>query len=556
MRATWWLPLLAGCAKQALPTPEPVTSWRELGPCGAQVDGSRVVRVLHLNDVYRIEGLLDGRGGLPRLRTLRAGLEATCPSLIVTHAGDALYPSFLSRTLRGQQMVDGLSRLDGDPAALDSRLFFTFGNHEFDKGRTSDAPHLDHLVEDGQFAWLDTNLTWATGDDGQGVVASEHLADHVLLDQGDVQIGLFGLTVADDVRAAYVTADPDYATAAGRATELLRGLGADVVIAVTHLDEVDDVRLLETLGDAGPDVILGGHDHAWTDQSVGPRRVLKGDADAVRVPVVDLRIGRDGVVTTSVVEVPVDASISPDPDVQAWVDQTMSSFATAFCGEDGPMCLGETWTTTSVELVGDEERIRRYETNVGDWLADLALDAFRADGAQMAFLNSGGMRLNQNIAPGTPIGRRVLEELFAYPTDLHLLEVSGAVLQQVASRSVEDWSGNGHWLQIAGFAFRHDPHGEVARDLHWMSNEGPILIDPAATYRVVTNGFLVNPDQGQDGYTFLNREMWVTGTANDGVDLRDLAEASLKEAGASGFSPRVDGRICNLRGDGPCLLGR
>ena len=137
-----------------------------------------------------------------------------------------------------------------------------------------------------------------------------------------------------------------------------------------------------------------------------------------------------------------------------------------------------------------------------------------------------------------------------------MVEVDGATLQRVANRSVQHWSGNGHWLQIAGFAFRHDPNGEVARDLHLMSNEGPIPIVPTDTYRVVTNGFLLNPDQGQDGYTFLSRDRIVAGTANDGIDLFDLASRSLKAAGDAGFGPTVDGRICHVPGEVPFLLGR
>ncbi len=51
-------------------TPDPVVPSAG-SACGPQADGSRRFRVLHINDVYRIEGVADGRGGLGRLRTLR-----------------------------------------------------------------------------------------------------------------------------------------------------------------------------------------------------------------------------------------------------------------------------------------------------------------------------------------------------------------------------------------------------------------------------------------------------------------------------------------------------
>ncbi|MCA9691829.1 MAG: hypothetical protein KC636_19650, partial [Myxococcales bacterium] len=95
--------------------------------CGARADGSRHFRVLHINDVYRIEGLADGRGGLARVRTLRAQLEADCDAVLLTHAGDTLYPSLLSREYDGAQMIEVLNLLDGDAAAFDERMVATFG---------------------------------------------------------------------------------------------------------------------------------------------------------------------------------------------------------------------------------------------------------------------------------------------------------------------------------------------------------------------------------------------------------------------------------------------
>ena len=53
-----------------------------------------------------------------------------------------------------------------------------------------------------------------------------------------------------------------------------------MVVAVTHLNCGDDRHLLATLGGAGPDLIIGGHDHEHMAIQVGGRWVLKADADA------------------------------------------------------------------------------------------------------------------------------------------------------------------------------------------------------------------------------------------------------------------------------------
>ena len=60
----------------------------------------------------------------------------------------------------------------------------------------------------------------------------------------------------------------------------------------------------------------------------------------------------------------------------------------------------------------EETEIRRYETNLGNWVADQARQLFPE--ANMALINAGSLRLNQDI-PAGPIRVRSLEELFAFP---------------------------------------------------------------------------------------------------------------------------------------------
>ena len=60
------------------------------------------LHVLHINDVYRIDGVDSGdAGGMARLTTLREQLEREHPNLLLMHAGDFLFPSVLSRNFAG-----------------------------------------------------------------------------------------------------------------------------------------------------------------------------------------------------------------------------------------------------------------------------------------------------------------------------------------------------------------------------------------------------------------------------------------------------------------------
>ena len=527
--------------------------------CGQQDDGSRRFRILHINDVYRIEGLADGRGGVARIRTLRRELEAECSALLLTHAGDTLFPSLLSREYEGAQMIEALNVLDGDAEAFDERMFITFGNHEFDKGRLEDAAVLDARVAESQFGWLGTNVSFKLGEDGQALVADEKIARSQLIELGGVRVGLFSLMTDAAVPRYVESIDTHYAEVAREAVAQLREQGAEVVLALTHLDARDDQALLEALaGREGPDLILGGHDHALMTLEAEGRAALKGDA--LRVRVVEVWVDAEGELGWSAD--PAGTALgpdtpAPDPELAAVVEARLDAFDREFCGDEGPGCLDKKLSVAGTDLIAEELEIRRYETNYGDWIVDRMLETFAADGAQIAFVNSGALRLNQDIRAGTPITRQIVEETFAYPAAMHLLEISGATLQQVVERSIQDWTGAGHWLQVGGLAFRHDVAGHRASALTWLGPEGPVAIDPEQSYRVVATDYLVDEQAGdQDGYTMLSTEQIVPSKA-DGTDLKQVVLEALEAAGEQGIAPQVEGRICSSdRAEGPCLATR
>src|SRR5690606_39158612 len=136
-----------------------------------------------------------------------------------------LYPSLMSRTYDGEQMIEILNALDGDPVAHDPNMLVTFGNHEFDKGKLEHAAMLDARVEASQFDWIGTTVSWKTGDDGQPLIAAPNLHNQRLLELGGVRVGVFSL-MTDAAVPAYVTAiDTSYVEVARSQTEALRAGG-------------------------------------------------------------------------------------------------------------------------------------------------------------------------------------------------------------------------------------------------------------------------------------------------------------------------------------------
>jgi len=517
----------------------------------------RTAVLLAINDVYRIEGLREGEiGGLARVRTLRKELEREAPDLLLLHGGDFLFPSFASRMYRGEQMISVLNDLDGDPSAFDPRMFVTFGNHEFDQRRLGDAPLLAARIEQSQFRWLGGNITFANGPDGKPLVASKNLARTAIVESGGIRIGIFGLTIPM-TNVAYVA---DFAGEQATARELiaeLRAQKAEVIVALTHLDASADRRLLESLGEAGPDIVIGGHEHEPVKIQVGGRWVLKADAGARTATIVHLTKKADGsVVVRSELRPLGGESPGKDPQVQSLVDEWQSRQQREFCAsvKAGPDCLVERYGHTRTELEAEETKIRGRETSLGDWVADRMLAAFRPCGAQVAFTNSGGLRINGDLPAGGAIIRRHLEELIAYKTPLFLLKVDGATLMKVADQSVRGWPGSGSWLQVAGFAFRHDTANRSASSLTWLGGGGARPVAPGEAVLAVTADYLINSDIGdQDGYLMLNRSQVVKECAVNGTELKDLLIRDIKAAEPDGIAPRVEGRICQGAPGAPCL---
>ncbi len=511
--------------------------------------------ILHINDVYRIDGVNDGRdGSLARLRTLRTQLERLHGPVLLTHGGDFLFPSLLSREFDGAQMIDMMNQLDGAPDKADPYMFAVFGNHEFDKGRLDQAGMLQRRLDESEFHWLDSNITWLRDDNETPYIDAGTLSTH-LLDMGGIKVGLFGITTKKVV-PEYAEINSDYTRVAATRTRELREQGAELVVAITHLKAKEDASILRDLGPAGPDLILGGHDHHRYAIEVNGKYVLKADADARSAVVARFSRSAADSFEFSHRFQSLDSSIAPDAELAARAANWHQKFKHVFCtaAQQAADCLDITIGKTAVNLIAEEDYIRRFETNLGNFLAGLALEQFAPLGADIALLNSGSMRINQDIAAGTTLTRRHLVELFPYPAELKLFRITGRELQAALDHSVEDWTGNGWWLQIAGLSYIHDPITARALQPTLVKGDQRIPIAPDDEILAVTSDYLLNPKFGQDGYHMFDPNR-IVDTPETLPGLDKLFEQAIRDAGTVGIAPVQDGRICNTqRRNMPCLL--
>lgn len=508
-------------------------------------DSAKTLTFVVINDTYRLDNF-------PYVRSLRSELEKAHGDVVVLHAGDFLYPSMLSQRFDGAQMIDVFNHLDGDGDQFDERFLVTFGNHEFEKDRMKHLPQLRQRVEDSGFVWLGTNIRFKDAPGEKSITQLPNLVDSKMLEINGTKVGFASATIGIK-SAEYIEQFVAPEVALRNEIRDLRQRGARYVVAITHQTVAEDKALIQALGSDAPDLIAGGHEHDRQKVEIDGRLLVKADADANSAAVVRVSLNGEKPVT-SVDYVTLPGNYPADSTVQGRVEAWGQRFEAEHCRAQGAAedCMRVAIGKTRVDLIAEELTIRRFETNLGNFLADTALEAYRGNGAQIAFLNSGGMRINYNIPAGN-ITRTHIDSLFAFPTRLSMIRMSGRQLQNVVDHAITDWTGNGRWLQISGFAFHHDPTQGKATGLSIITPQGIKPIKPDDVILAVTNDYLLNRQGDQDGYTMIGEEM-VISELSATADLKSLVIKRIQAAGEKGIAPGVEGRICNSLRASPCLV--
>ncbi len=454
------------------------SSSRSSAPSVPPAAAPREVRftILQINDVYKIEGLLGGTvGGLARVRTLRKSLEAEGRPVLVLHGGDLLFPSVMSKYLRGNPMIRALNLLDGDAAAFDSSLVVVFGNHEFDD---KDPGILLGRVAQSDFAWVSSNTRYrstatASGEPFSARVPNAH--DVLVREIGGARLGIFGLTTDAQPRdyVGYEYEPTARNAAVSRALDRLRAAGATAVVALTHQDLEEDERLARDFPAVA--LVVGGHEHFFLDRKVGNTWITKADADAKTAVVHDVRISADGRFEDAFRKVSLGSDVAKDPAVEKEVQASLAELAVAVRAQTGRDLQEEIGTTENL-LEGVEPAVRGRETALGNFLTDVLRDRMETD---LAFVNGGAIRINDDIPPG-PIRNYDFEGIFYFDNKIVSFEVTGAELLELLRISVAKvHAGHGRFLQVSGIRFRYRVGG---------TEDEPVYSVDAADVQVAPRG--------------------------------------------------------------------
>ncbi len=549
--------LFAGCSA----APQPAAVPPATSPVASRA--ATGFTILQINDTYKIEGLRAGaEGGFSRVRTLRKQLEAEGRPVLVLHAGDFLFPSVMSKYLAGVPMIEALNLLDG-AEGFDERLFVTPGNHEFDN---SDPQILFDRIAQSKFTWLASNISVAAGAPAPDAAAAgfEPLAarfanvkDHVVLELGGIRVGIFSLSV-DDQRRPWLAYGYDLPARRATITRLLDDLdreGAQFVVGLTHQEIGEDEWLAREFGDR-IDWIVGGHEHVMQLRKVGATTITKADADAKTAFRIDVRPaavgdgGRAYSATSTLVE--LDKSVELDSDMVRLVATSLVRLATAIEEKTGRKLLDVVATTEHL-LEGTEPTIRGRETALGDLLCDILRDRF---GLDLAFVNGGAIRVNDDVPAGGNLRVYELEGIFYYDDKPVVFELTGRELLALLEKSVSQATlGHGRFLQVAGLRFRY----HVAPDGTTRIEAADVSVRPAGgtqfaaleldrRYRAATltytwrNGY-------RDGYPLFSAGNGATSpvlVSEPAISWRQLTEEALAALPGRRITTDLDGRIERL----------
>jgi len=454
-------------------------------------DSSKLISILHFNDVYNIEEKkVEPLGGVARFKTALESFRGLDP--LVLFSGDLFQPSLLSTAYDGEQMIKPMNAFKIDAAC--------FGNHEFDL----DLDVLTEYIYRTNFPWLISNVK--TRDDLQPVVEGK---EYLVLEKKGLKIGFIGL--AEDAwvyEAPALQTDEimyeDYIKCAKRLAPYLRETEqCDIVIALTHLRSPNDRRLAQEFD--GLDLILGGHDHINLVEKINGTYIIKSGADFVEFNKINLTVLAPGSIEglpqgvkdqiykdrflIDIKPITITKDWEPNEEMQKYVQHYVDQFQEKM---KNPVLH------SSVELETRFPMVRGGETNFSNLMADIVRLVTDCD---ICLMNSGTFRSDRLFAPGVfTLGD--IRLILPWEDLVIKLRVTGEQLFKALENSVSTYPAyDGRFLAVSGLRFAFDPKkpaGEripvesiVIRDLP---------LDLKATYTMATKPFMY---YGKDGYTVL-----------------------------------------------------
>jgi len=443
---------------------------------------------VHVNDTYRVGDVEDGNaGGFSRVVSVIRDLQADGKDVRVLHGGDFLYPSLESSLWNGEQIIDAFNFMDAI-----APMYVVAGNHEFDP-RSSDS--LVAAVNASQFDWLGDNYEFATGFDA----VDGALRSAFTFESNGRTVGIFSLSIHPDdggTLRSYVPMQKDYVGVARDVIRKLESHGVDVIIGLTHLHMWQDKELARLRAEHPKFVfIAGGHEHEpefrpFTQKSAA---VIKGASNARTIWAIDVDFNANGEPTILAKKIDLDKTVALDPDYEVLAAKWRTRLLDVF-----PFLEAQVGVA-ALPLDGREVTVRNVESNWGTFIADQMRGAFGEPSADLAFINSGTLRIDDIIHD--EIRYEHIARTFGFSSYLRHTSVTGAEFRHLMEAGYRGFGpSKGYFPQVSGFRIcvdRSRNEGDRIVSLQVPVDAAWQEIQADKTYSLVVPDFLYG---GGDGY--------------------------------------------------------
>jgi 5'-nucleotidase/UDP-sugar diphosphatase len=453
-----------------------------------------------------------GRPGIAEVATIVRRAREENPNTLFIHGGASLGPSVLGALDRGAHMIDILNMAEPDMMAIGKREF-SYREEQFTL----------HALSAG-FPFISSNLVTVENQE-----PPEGTEQSLLHNVDGITLGFVALTSDNVVTqyGAHTLAALDTETVINRQSAALRAQGATIVVLLADTD-FNDLTKYREAGDV--DIILYAHneDNAISADVKGTiltEGALDGHIVSVKITPGEKTPGES---TSPLVYQSETYSIEgteKDPEI--------SGIIQSYAGRLEVM-LKQVIGTSSTSFDTMRANVRTSESAFGNMVADAMRSA---TGADVAFLNSGGIRGNRSYSVGDVITREDIQQELPFNNTVQLFEISGRDLKLAFEHGASCVDNiDGCFLQISNMRVEFDLSQPVGNRVTNLQIAGEPLSN-TKLYRLGTLNFLA---QGGDGFSMLRNGRRMTQIGSGKL----LWEVVANQVASTGeFSPAKEGRI-------------
>lgn len=438
--------------------------------------------------------------GYARLAGQRDAERQHTPYVAIVSSGDFAQGNTVGSLTKGEAIVRIMNAVGYD--------YLTIGNHEFDYT----VPQMQHLSEMLTAKTLCCNFSRyeEDNDDKDDRDNDDLYPAYEVKDFGGTKVGFIGVATPSTFRSStptyfiddngnllYNFHQTDTYECVQEAVNDAREEGAEIIIVLSHLGDDPEVAYSRGLIAAthGIDVVLDGHAHHVLNE-----RLVNDRGDSVTLSSTGTKFAYIGRLTIDT-DKRVTTELLPLSDCHR-VNQAVQDTVLAIQQELEARVNAPVGTTTFALADRDNQDnrlVRKQETNLGDFMADVAR---YTTGANIGVCNGGGLRAglyNETITFGNIVS------IWPFNNTMRVVECTGQQLLDAFEVSAANLPReNGDFMHVSGLRYTINQH--VPTSVIWDDNR--MFNGVGKTRRIAKMEVFMLADGESDKLPYEQRGTW------------------------------------------------